>query len=155
MTRIRTSGFLLIILTFALLLTGMSCLPARRVSPQTQRITLQPIVEKALGELEFAYGSRNTKDFMQLLDKDFEARGRFQSVLESYFLSVSNPHIHFVIDMVVADKNGVKVRLHWFKRALTSSNVAIEFEGSSQLLFKKYPDKSLRLKLIIKENPFF
>ena len=152
---IRTREFIFLILPFFVFLSGVGCVSAKKVSFDMQRIALQPMVEKALGELEFAYESRSLKDFTQLLDKDFVDRGRFQPVLESYFSSVTSPHIHFVIDMVVADKNGVNVRLHWFKRAVTGSNVVIESEGQSQFLFKRYPDKILKLKRIIKENPFF
>jgi len=152
---IRKVRLLSVILCFSVFLLVMGCVSVKKVSSETQRIALQPMVEKGLGELEFAYESRSLKDFTQLLDKDFEDKGRFRAVLESYFSSVTNLHIHFIIDMVVADKNGVNVRLHWFKKAVTGSGVVIELEGSSQFLFKKYPDKTLRLRRIIKINPFF
>ena len=152
---ISKAGFLFIILSVFFLVLEAGCVSARKVSVETQGITLQPIIEKTLGELEFAYNSGSSKDFRQILDKDFEERGKFLSVLESYFSSVKNPHIHFVIDMVVADKNGIIVRCHWFKRGLTGSSVVIESEGASQFLFKRYPGKILKLNRIIKGNPFF
>lgn len=153
--KICKAGFLSIILSVFLLLSGTGCVSVKKVSIESQGITLQPIVEKTLAELEFAYDSGSLKDFRQILDRDFEEQGKFLSVLESYFSSVKNPRIHFVIDMVVADKNGIVVRCHWFKRGLTGSSVVIELEGSSQFLFKRYPGKILKLNRIIKGNPFF
>ncbi|MDO8662497.1 MAG: nuclear transport factor 2 family protein [Candidatus Omnitrophota bacterium] len=132
----------------------MSCVPRRSINPETQRMVLQSIVEEALGDIEAAYAAKDLEGLMSFLDKDFEARSRFQSVLESYFVSVNRPHLHFVIDMIIADKNGVNVRLHWFRKSLTLLNVTIKPRGSSQLLFKRYPE-GLKLKRIDKQNPFF
>jgi len=145
---------LFIVFPFLILSLGMSCAPRKSASLQVERSVLQLMVEQALGDIESAYASKNKDDFLGFLDKDFVQKERFGSVLESYFLSVNNPHLHFVIDMVIADKDGINVRLHWFRKAVTSSGVLIKLQGSSQLLFKRYPQE-LRLKRILQENPFF
>ena len=154
MNVIKNKRLLPVVLFFALLSLGMGRAPRKEILVETQRMALQSLVEDALGDIEFAYESKNSEELMGFLDKNFEGRERFQAVLESFFHSVERPHLHFVIDMILADKNGVNVRLHWFKRGVTGSNVFIRAQGSSQFLFKRYPD-GLRLKRIDKENPFF
>jgi len=151
---LKARGFLFIIFPFLILSLGMSCALRRTMNPEMQRMILQSMVEEALGDIEAAYESKSLEDLMSFLDKDFEAKARFQSILESYFISISRSHLHFVIDMIIADKNGVNVRLHWFRKSLTSLNVVIKLQGSSQLLFKRYPE-GLKLKRIDKDNPFF
>lgn len=141
------------IFLLAILLLGMGRAP-RKESPVPQGMVLQVMVEDALAEMEYAYASRKAEEFMNLLDNDFEARERFRASLQSYFLYLERPHLHFVIEMIIADKNGIKVTLRWFRRALTPSQVAIKQQGKAQLLFKRYPD-GLKLKGIGKENPFF
>ncbi|MCX5695284.1 MAG: hypothetical protein NTW18_01260 [Candidatus Omnitrophica bacterium] len=132
----------------------MSCVPRRNINIEAQRLSLQSIVEEALGDIEFAYESKNLEGFTGLLDQGFPGKARFQAVLADYFLYLDKPHLHFVIDMVIADKNGIKVNVHWFKKAITNLNVAIKSRGSSQFLFKRYPE-GLRLKRVFKENPFY
>jgi len=117
-------------------------------------LSLQSIVEEALGDIEFAYESKNLEDFTELLDTGFPGRTRFRAVLADYFLYLNKPHLHFVIDMVIADRNEIVVRLHWFRRGLTSSLVTIKLRGQTQFLFRKYPD-GLKLRRIDKDNPFF
>ncbi len=151
---LKARGFLFIIFPFLIFSLGMSCAPRRSMNPQRQRTILQSIVEESLGDIEAAYEAKDLKELTSFLDKDFEAQARFQSILESYFTSVNRAHLHFVIDMIIADKNGVNVRLHWFRKSLTLLNVTIKLQGSSQFLFKRYPE-GLRLKRIDKDNPFF
>ena len=151
---IRVRGFLLIILTLAFLCLGMSRAPGKKLSPEARLIGLRSVLEITLGDIEYAYESKDLQGFLDFLDKGFAGRGRFQSGLEAYFFFINKPHIHFVIDIVVADKHGITVRLHWFRKAVTGSDVLIRSQGSTQFLFKKYPE-GLKLKGIYKDNPFF
>lgn len=147
-------GFLWIIFPLIILSLSMSCAPPRMINPQMQRMVLQSIVEETLGDIEAAYAAKDLRRLMNFLDRDFEARARFQSILEAYFISIDKPHLHFVIDMIIASKDGVKVRLHWFRKSLTRLGVTIKLQGSTQFLFKRYPE-GLSLKRIDKESPFF
>lgn len=144
----------IIIFILAVIFPASGCLVHRNVSVETLESSLEPLVENALVKIELAYASGNAQDFMKLLDKDFEARGKFASVLESYFNSVTDSRLHLAIDMVIADKNGINVRLHWLKTGVTGSGIAIRMRGKSQFLFKKYP-QGLSLMRITQENPFF
>lgn len=148
----RLSAFILLFLL--ILSLGMVRAPKKNMNHETKAVFLQVIVEDTLGDIEYAYASRNLDDFLVFLDKGFEDRPRFHFVLESYFSSISKPFIHFAIDMVIADKNGINVKTHWQRRGITSSGVVIKSQGKSQLLFKRYPE-GLKLKRIDKENPFF
>ncbi len=151
---VRKSLSLFVVFPLVLLCLGMVSSPRRSVSVETRSLALQSALEEALADIEFAYESKNPEGFLKLLDEGFEGKARFQSNLSSYFLSLDKTHLHFVIDMVLADKNGVTVRLHWFRKGVTSSQVTIKQQGLAQFLFAKYPD-GLRLKSVDKDNPFF
>lgn len=147
---------LLLILVFppAFLCLGMASSPRSNPKVETHRLALRSVVEEALADIEFAYESKNLESFLKLLDEGFEGKARFQADLSSYFLILDKPHLHFVVDMVIADKNGVTVRLHWFRKGVTASLVTIKQQGLAQFLFKKYPE-GLRLRRIGRDNPFF
>lgn len=145
------------IVTFFLLLAfslGMARAPKKAMPRQTKAIFLQVVVEDILGEMEYAYAFKDRDAFFSFLDTGFDDLPRFESILGSYFSSISKPAIHFFIDMVIADKNGINVKARWQRRALTSSGVLIKAQGKSQLIFKRYPE-GLKLKRILQENPFF
>ncbi len=117
------------------------------------QVILRSKVEEAFSDLESAYASKNIDALTAFLDKDFEAASWFGSSTENYLLSVSNPRIHFIIDAVLTDKNGITVRFHWFKKG-TVSGVETKSQGASLFVFKKYPE-ALRIVSIRGENPFF
>ena len=144
---------MVIFLAFPLL--GMGRAPAKSKIPEPpQGLALQAMVEDALGELEYAYAAGDFRAFMGLVDKDFEGYEQFGAALKSYLLYVKHPHIHFIIEMIIADKSGIKARLHWVRRALTPAQVAVKVQGKAQLFFRRYPE-ALKLKGIDKENPFY
>ena len=149
--RSQSLSILFLLLVFSL---GMSPAPKKSVNPETKALFLQVIVESTLADIEYAYAFKNSNDFFDLLDKGFDDRSRFQPVLDSYFSSIDKPFVHFFIDMVIADKNGINVMVHWQRKGVTSSGVVIKSQGKSQLLFKRYPE-GLKLKGILQENPFF
>ncbi|MFH0856168.1 MAG: hypothetical protein V1869_06670 [Candidatus Omnitrophota bacterium] len=148
--------YLPVLMLFSVLifLFGMSLAPKKKMNRQTQRIFLQVVVEDTLEDIEYAYASKDLNDFFALLDKGFEGGQRFKPVLEAYLRLISKPFIHFSIDMIVADKNEVSVRVHWQRRGVTGSGVVIKSQGKSQLQFKRCPE-GLKLKRIDKDNPFF
>lgn len=139
--------------SFFSLFSAPGCAVQSRVDYQLGEVILRSRIEGAFSGIEAAYASKNAELLASFLDKDFEGSGRFRSDAEKYFLSADNPHIHFIIDTVVTDKNGVTVRFHWLKRA-TISGTETNSQGSSNFVFKKYPE-ALKVVFIRGENPLF
>lgn len=133
---------------------GMARAPEKSLNQETKAIFLQVIAEDVLGDIEYAYASKDLNGLLDFLDKGFDGRPRFEHVLESYFSSINKPFVHFAIDMVIADKNGINVKVHWQRRGVTSSDIVIKSQGKAQFLFKRYPE-GLKLKRILQKNPFF
>lgn len=133
---------------------GMSPQPSPKVNLQTQEMLTRLIIEEFFQKIESAYAFEDLKGFMDLLDNKFDDKGRFKLVLSEYFEEVSNPHLHFVIDMVLSNKDRLSVMVHWYKNATTLSGAGIRLQGLTQLELHRYPD-GLRIINIKRDNPFF
>jgi len=131
----------------------MSKVPAKGVGVAVPD-TLKRDIEVALSDIEYAYESRSVPAMKDLLDNDFEGRLEFIDSLQSYFLSVKEIQIHFVIDTLTSEKEKVSARLHWFKKTVDNSGVFGKKEGSAQLVFRNNPE-GLKLLYIRQDNPFF
>ena len=110
--------------------------------------------DQVLVNLKSAYELESLPDFTGILDRDFENQLTFQSNLENYFISHKNSELIIITDAVLINKDKVSVRLHWFKKFFTNSGVFNKSQGSSQFVFKQYPE-GLKLIYIRQDNPFF
>ncbi|MCX5700314.1 MAG: hypothetical protein NTZ63_02075 [Candidatus Omnitrophica bacterium] len=147
----RVLPFLILVMFFTL---GLSPRPRAIDNLQTQEILIRSIVEEFFQRIESAYAFEDLGGLMFLLDNNFDERNRFKLVLDEYLKSVSYPHIHFVIDMVVSDKDRLSVTVHWYKNATTTSGVEIRMRGLTQLVLVRRPE-GLKIIRIKRENPFF
>ena len=132
---------------------GMANVPRQgdaAVYPETTKSQL----ESTFADIESAYESRNISDMMDLLDKNFEGWLDFKTSLQDYFFTFRNLQIHFVIDTYLTEKDKVNIRLHWFKKTMTSSGAFAKNQGSSEFIFKQAPE-GLKLLYIRGDNPFF
>lgn len=139
-----------LLVTFSL---GLSS-PPRNNSAASLEGQIRIQINQTLDSIKFAYTSENLPDFINLLDKDYEDRLTFQSNLQSYFISHKNPEIMFITDVVLINKDKTSVRLRWFKKIVDNSGTFSKSQGSSQFVFKQYPE-GLKLFYIRQDNPFF
>jgi|GEM_PF-2281987 len=123
-----------------------------KIKPKTK--IEKSLVENILSLIESTYEKRNTQEFSQILDNDFENRLTFISNLDNYFLSVKFLNLYLILDTYLVDKDKVLVKLHWFKKEINNSGVFKKSKGSSEFCFKDTPE-GLKLLYIRKDNPFF
>lgn len=146
--------FISIVASLSVLSLGMKYKVDPVANAQVRDVISRSIADQVIQEIESAYASKDLEGFMALIDKNFASKARFQAVLKEYFLYVENPHIHFVIDMMTSYNNKLSIKMHWFKRARTTSGVVINVQGSCVIDFKKRPD-GLKIISITRDNPFF
>jgi len=133
---------------------GMSKISQESKSPFSQESSTRISIEQALADLKTTYESHNFEGLIDILDNNYEGRLEFQSSLQDYFLSHKDLTVNFVIDTVLKDKDQISVRLHWYKNIMDNSGVLSKSQGSSQFVFKQYPE-GLKLFYIRQDNPFF
>ena len=147
-----TLGIVMLIAMGCLLCSGMAENPQEK--PAINKEISEKLIDATLSNIEVAYNKKSAQEFVDFIDKDYAARLEFNDGLQSYFFSVKELEIKFVIDSVLTTEEEASVRLHWFRKIVDNAGVFSKTEGNSQFIFKRYPE-GLKLLSIHQDNPFF